>query len=116
MVSGWLALITTSIARLSTSISGSRSRAATRSMSMGPSMRCMADSAAPRISLFGSFKRPCRAFCTSGVLKRASVLMMCTRAIGSLPCRRPMSSGSAARSAISPMMRNNAAFSFGSWL
>ena len=58
IVSGWFALITTSIARLCTSISGSRSSAATRSMSIGPSMRCSAESVAPRISLFGSLSCP----------------------------------------------------------
>ena len=84
--------MTTSMALFWTSISGSRSSAATRSTSIGPSMRCSAESAAPRISLFGSFSSPCSAVCTSGVLKRARMLMMCTRAIGSLPCRRPMSS------------------------
>ena len=54
-----------------------------------PSMRCNADSVAPRISLFGSFSRPCSVVWTSGVLNRASRLMMCTRAMGSLPCTRP---------------------------
>ncbi len=40
--------------------------------------------------------------------------MMWTRAIASLPCRRPISSGTALESAMSPMIRNSAAFSF--WL
>ena len=84
-------------------------------MSIGPSMRCSAESVAPRMSLLGSLSRPCRAVWTSGVLKRASVLMMCTRAIGSLPWTRPSSSPIEERSAMSPMMRNRAAFSFGSW-
>ena len=49
-----------------------------------------------------------------GLLKRARMLMMCTRAIGSLPRMRPISSGRALSSAISPMMRNRAAFSLAS--
>ena len=85
-------------------------------MSMGPFIRCIAERTAPRISLLGSLSRPCSAVWMSGLLKRASVLMMCTRAIGSLPCRRPTSSGIADWSAISPMSRKSAAFSFGSWV
>jgi len=44
------------------------------------------------------------------------MLMMCVRAIGSLPSRRLTSSGTSESSAISLMMRNSAAFSVGSWL
>ncbi len=84
--------MTTSMALFCTSISGSRNRAATRSMSMGPSIRCRADSAAARMSLFGSRSCDCSAVCTSRVLKRARMLMMWTRAIGSLPPMRPTSS------------------------
>ena len=107
-------MMTTSIALFCTSISGSFSSAHTRSMSMGPFIRCSAESVAPRISLLGSFSSPCSAVCTSGVLKRARMLMMCTRAIGSLPCTRPTSSETECASAISPMVRNSAAFSLGS--
>jgi hypothetical protein len=42
------------------------------------------------------------------------MLMMWTRAIGSLPPMRPTSSEAELSSVISPMIRKSAAFSFGS--
>ena len=116
IVSGSLARTTTSIARFATSRSGSRSSWGPDRLRCGPSILDSALSAAWRISLFGSRSCVWIAADTSGRLKRDRMLMMCMRAIESLPSMRLVSSGIDASSASSPMMRNSAAFSFASWL
>ena len=84
-------------------------------MSTLPSSLASALSTAWRMNLFVSRSCSCSAAATSGRLKRDRMLMMCIRAIGSLPSSRLISSGTMAASAISLMIRNKAAFSVGSW-
>jgi hypothetical protein len=116
MVSGWLARTTASMAFCWVSTSGSRSTSHNRLTSTLPSIRASAFSTAWRMNLFVSRSCDCSALATSWRLNRDRMLMMCVRAIGSLPSSRLISSGTRLSSAISPMMRNIAAFSAGSWL
>jgi hypothetical protein len=109
-----LARTTTSMARFATSRSGSRSIWQTGPTAIGPSIFASALSAAVRISLFGSLSCVWIAAETSGRLKRDRMLMIWMRAIESFPSMRLVSSGIDWVSARSPMMRNNAAFSFAS--
>ncbi len=84
-------------------------------MSNGPSIRESADRAAERMNLLLSLSCFCTACCTLGVLKRASTLMMCSRATGSLPSIRAIKSSIEDSSAISAMTLNSPALSLGSW-
>ena len=66
-------------------------------MSTLPSRRASAFSTAWRMNLLVSLSCVCSAAPTSGRLNRDRMLMMCTRAIGSLPPSRLISSGTMAR-------------------
>ncbi len=116
MVSGSLARTIASIAFCCVSTSGSRRTSQSRPTSTLPSRPVSAFSTACRTNLLVSLSCRCSATPTSRRLKRARMLMMCVRAIGSLPSRRLSSSGTMLASAMSETMRNIAAFSAASWL
>ena len=116
-MSGWLARTTASIAFCCVSTSGSRSTSqssaevdvAAEAGQRGEHRLADELVGVLELRLQRLRRRP-------GRLKRARMLMMWVRAIGSLPSSRLSSSGTRLSSAMSATTRNRAAFSAGSWL